>query len=96
MTHVELGGQGPPPKLNIPKKPNMLKMAQKWPWLIFTILSYPPPTQHVHIQTDGDYTKHVVTPFGTTHLKSNYKQNFYVLFLFFSEIFVHELFSWKM
>ncbi len=34
------------------------------------MLSYPPPlTQHVHIQTDGDYTKRVVTPFGTTRLK---------------------------
>ncbi len=29
----------------------------------------PPLTQHVHIQTDGDYTKRVVTPFGTTRLK---------------------------
>ncbi len=36
------------------------------------MLSYPPPlTQHVHIQTDGDYTKRVVTPFGTTRLKMN-------------------------
>ncbi len=34
------------------------------------MLSYaPPPTQHVHIQTDGDYTKRVATPFGTTRLK---------------------------
>ncbi len=34
------------------------------------MLSYPPPlTQHVHIQTDGDYTQRVVTPFGTTRLK---------------------------
>ncbi len=32
----------------------------------------PPKTQHVHthIQTDGDYTKRVVTPFGTTRLKN--------------------------
>ncbi len=29
----------------------------------------PPQTQHVHMQTKGDYTKHVVTPFGTTCLK---------------------------
>ncbi len=52
----------------------MLKMASKWPWLIFTMLSWgaPPPNStcpHTHIQTDGDYTKHVVTPFGTTRLK---------------------------
>ncbi len=33
------------------KKPKMLKMAWKWPWLIFTMLLPPPPIQHVHIQT---------------------------------------------
>ncbi len=35
----------------------------------FHHVELPPLTQHVHIQTDGDYTKHVVTPFGTTRLK---------------------------
>ncbi len=33
-----------------------------------------PLTPHVHIQTDGDYTKRVVTPFGTTRLKSRIVQ----------------------
>ena len=47
MTHVELG---PPPKLNIPKKTKMLKMAWKWPWLIFTMLSLPLPPQTQHTQ----------------------------------------------
>ncbi len=28
-----------------------------------------PPTTDMHIQTDADYTKRVVTPFGTTRLK---------------------------
>ncbi len=50
-------------------------MASKWPWLIFTMLSYPPPNStcphtDMHTQTDGDYTKRVVTPFGTTRLKT--------------------------
>ncbi len=34
----------------------------------------PPITQHIHIQTDGDYTKRVVTPFGTTRLKIQNKR----------------------
>ncbi len=33
----------------------------------------PPLTQHVHIQTDGDYTERVVTPFGTTRLKRKFR-----------------------
>ncbi len=74
------------------KKPKLLKMAWKWPWLIFTMLSYPPPKKNstclhtdMHIQTDGDYTKHVVTPFKTTHLKNGKVTIYFWIFTYFGK-----------
>ncbi len=37
-------------------------MAWKWSWLIFSMLSYPPPrwlnvSTYTHTETDGDYNK---------------------------------------
>ncbi len=65
------------------KWPEMISDAH-WPFFHFSHSgSNPPPpvrpTLHTRmvgrtdIQTDGDYTKRVVTPFGTTRLKSGIK-----------------------
>ncbi len=54
------------------KKQKCLKWSKNDPgWFSLYWVTPPPQTQHVHthIQTDGDYTKRVVTPFGTTRLK---------------------------
>ncbi len=70
MTHVEFGGPlPPPPNSAYPKNQKCLKWPKNDPGWFSPCWVTPPLTQHVNIPADGDYTKRVVTPFGTTCLK---------------------------